>query len=76
MYAAAERPLFTLGQIPDQVRELGGPQVSISQVKYAVDQYKIVPVARIGILRVWSEDSLPIIKSALERIAANRGGRL
>jgi hypothetical protein len=76
MASSTADSFLTLGQIPARVRELGGPRVTTSQVKYAVDQYRIAPVARIGILRVWSEDSLPLIKSALERIAANRGGRL
>ena len=76
MATSTSDSFLTLGQIPERVRELGGPSVTTSQVKYAVDQYHIAPVTRIGILRVWSEDSLPLIKSALERIAANRGGRL
>ena len=65
-----QQPLLTLGQLAERLN------ASTHRVKYAVDQYRIAPVTRVGILRVWSEDSLPLIKSALDRIAANRGGRL
>ena len=57
---------LTLGQIADR---LG---VSTHRVKYAVDQYRIKPRFRIGITRVWSEDDLPRIQSALNRVAGNR----
>ena len=76
MSETAERQLFTLGQLPEPLRRMGAPEVELHQLKYAIDRYRIAPVTRVGILRVWSEHSLPLIKSALERIAANRGGRL
>ncbi len=66
----AERRLMTLGQIAQRLN------VSTHRVKYAIDQCRIAPLTRIGILRVWDEDALPRIKRALERIAANRGERL
>jgi len=47
--------------------------VSTHRVKYAIDQYKIKPARRIGIIRVWSESSIPLIQDALDRIARNRG---
>jgi DNA-binding transcriptional MerR regulator len=62
-----EKQALTLGQIAERLN------VSTHQVKYAVDQYRILPHSRVGIIRVWSEDDLPKIKSALARIAGNRG---
>lgn len=59
--------LLTLGQLSTR---LG---ISTHRLKYAIDQYRIEPASRVGIIRVWSEDSIPLIKSALARIAANRG---
>lgn len=61
---------LTLGQIADRL------QAPVYRVKYAVEQYRITPIARVGILRVWDENALPRIESALKRIAANRGERL
>lgn len=65
-----DRRLFTIGEIARQLDE------RVHRVKYAVDSYRIAPAGRVGILRVWSADALPLIKRALERIAANRGERL
>ncbi len=62
------RNWLTLGQLAQRVGK------TIHQVKYAVDQYHIEPCMRIGITRVWSEDSIALVKSALARIAANRRG--
>ena len=61
--------LFTLGQLAEKL------DVSTHQLKYAIEQYRIKPKMRVGIIRVWSEDSIPLIESALARIQANRGGR-
>jgi len=63
------KPL-TLGEIAARLN------VSRHQLTYAIDTYRIAPAFRVGITRVWAEDDLPRIKAALERIAANRGGRL
>lgn len=60
--------MLTLGQLAQRL------DVSTHRLKYAVDQYRITPTTRVGILRVWSEDAIPLIQSALARIAANRGG--
>ena len=65
----AGKTLLTLGQLAERVG------ASTHRVKYALDQYRIKPAGRIGILRVWTEDSIPLVKSALARIAANRDGR-
>ena len=66
---SAERRYLTLGQI---AARLG---VTTHRVKYAVDQYGIAPTMRIGILRCWTEDDLPRVESALQRVAANRGAQ-
>ena len=71
----AGKRLFTLGQLAEEVRKSGGPHVSTHQLKYAIDQYGIDPITRVGILRVWTEDEIPRIKRALARIAQNRRGR-
>jgi len=60
--------LLTLGQLANR---LG---VSTHRLKYAIDQYRIAPVSRVGIIRVWSDDSIPLIRSALARIASNKRG--
>ena len=52
------------------------PGFRLHQVKYAVDEYGIAPHSRVGIIRLWTEDDLPRIKSALHRIAQRRGGVL
>ncbi len=59
--------LLTLGQIAARLN------VSTHRVKYAIDQYHIEPTTRVGILRAWTEDRIPLIESALRRIAARRG---
>lgn len=58
--------LFTLGQLAER---LGVP---VHRLKYAIDQHCIHPVMRVGILRVWSEDEIPLMRRALARIAENR----
>ena len=63
-----EKRLLTLGQLAERL------DVSTHRLKYAIDTYHIKPVMRVGIIRVWSEDDVPRIKSALARIASNRKG--
>lgn len=60
--------LLTIGEIADRL------DVSMHRLKYAIDQYKIAPDRRVGIIRVWSEQKLPLIESALAKIAENRHG--
>jgi DNA-binding transcriptional MerR regulator len=48
-------------------------EVSVSRARYAIDTNGIEPRARVGIIRLWTEDDLPRIKSALRRIAERRG---
>lgn len=70
MCEQADHPkeFMTLGEISDRLK------TSRHQLKYAIDQYRIAPAMRVGIIRVWSSDSLPLIQSALSRIASNRSG--
>lgn len=59
--------LFTLGEL---AVELKTPR---HRIKYAIERYEIAPVMRVGITRVWSSDSLPVIALALRRISQKRG---
>lgn len=63
-----EPRFLTLGQLAIYFK------ISPHRIKYAIDQYRIAPTARVGIIRVWSEDSIPLICSALARIASNKKG--
>lgn len=60
-------PLLTVGAI---ARELRQP---LHRIKYCLDAYSIEPIQRAGVLRLFSRDDLPRIKSALIRIAERRG---
>ena len=55
--------------IRDVARACG---VRVHQAKYAVAEYGIEPRQRAGIIRLWSEQDLPHIRSALARISARR----
>ncbi len=61
---------LTIGDIADRLK------VSRRRLDYALVTYHIAPAFRAGITRLWSEDDLPRIQSALARIASNRGGQL
>jgi hypothetical protein len=61
-------PLLTVGAL---ARELGEP---LHRIKYCIDAYRIEPTQRAGVLRLFSRDDLPRIKSALARTAGRRGG--
>lgn len=60
------KQLLTLG---DLARETGIPP---HRVKYALAAFDIRPVQRAGILRLFSPEQLPHIKSCLGRIAGGR----
>jgi hypothetical protein len=62
---------LTLGRLHERLLA-DGYDVTASQVKYAIERYHIAPAGRVGILRVWSEDSVPLVKSALARISSSR----
>ncbi|MCY2953779.1 MAG: hypothetical protein NTU53_17640 [Planctomycetota bacterium] len=72
MEATVEAAL-TITDVLRAIRETQ-PGVSSSQLKYAINEYDIQPRHRIGIIRLWSPEDLPRIKSALNRIAGRRGG--
>jgi len=63
-----DRRLLTLGQLSEHLN------VASHRLKYAIDQHRIAPAMRVGIIRVWSESDLPQIKRALAQVAANRRG--
>lgn len=62
--------LMTIGELAIR---LG---VSTHRLKYAIDQYHIEPTRRVGIIRVWSEDQIFLIESALSKIGRKRGPRI
>jgi hypothetical protein len=64
-----DQPNQRLLTIRDIARECG---VKTHRAKYAVDQYEIEPRQRAGIIRLWSTDQLPLIQSALNRIAGRK----
>ena len=65
--------LLTIGQLASRLRD-EGVEITDCQLKYAITTYRIQPAGRIGILRVWTADAIPLVKSALARIASNRNG--
>ena len=65
------KALLTLGQVRQRLAD-DGLDLPLHRVKYAIDASGIAPTARLGILRAWSEATLPKIRAAAQRIA-NRG---
>lgn len=65
----ADPPLLTLGDIARRLN------ASSHRVKYAIEQYHIAPRMRAGIIRLWLEEDIARVASALARIASNRGER-
>ena len=61
--------LMTLGQLAERL------DVPTYKLTYAIQQGRIKPHCRVGITRVWVEEDLPRIRSALARVAANRKGK-
>ena len=66
--AQATARLHTIGEI---ARSEGVPAHRIS---YAVDSYRIEPTQRAGIIRMFSDEKVEVIRAALRRIADRRGG--
>lgn len=58
--------MYTLGDLARRFN------VSLPQVKYALEASRIEARQRVGIVRVWNDDDLPAIESALKRIAERR----
>ena len=61
--------LRTVGSIAKEL------DASIAQINYAIDAYKILHVQRAGIIRLYDHAGVEAIRSALNRIEANRTGR-
>jgi DNA-binding transcriptional MerR regulator len=69
MCASIQESIPRLLTVSELAEQLG---VSTHRLKYAIEQYKIEPTRRVGIIRVWAEDKVPQIVSALASIAAHR----
>ncbi len=54
-----EQDLLTLGQIADHLRE------PPARVAYIVSKYRLKPVQRIGIIRLFDEEQIKVIKQGL-----------
>ena len=59
---------FTVGQISDLLQE------PTTRVAYIIGKYRIKPVNRVGIIRLFSEEQIEIIRQGLYGIQI-RGGR-
>ena len=59
-------PLLTVGQLADRVG------VPYWRLTYPMKLANIAPRHAQGVLRLWGEDQLPEIKSAVERISRRR----
>lgn len=55
--------------IRDAARRLG---VQVHRLRYAIDELDIQPKQRAGIIRLFGEDQLEQMRSALRRIAGRR----
>lgn len=63
-----DNDLFTIGQIADTLAE------PMSRVAYVIGKYRIKHVARVGIIRLFSEQQVEAIRQYLYGIQI-RGGR-
>lgn len=59
--------LLTLTEIARRLNEVP------HRVRYAIERYPVQPVQRAGIIRLFSEDQLPQIESALRRTHRKEG---
>ena len=66
MVGTAQMTLFTLGDLCRDPRFEG---FSRRQIEYAITEYRIEPVGRVGIIRTFSENQVPLILSAVRRTA-------
>jgi len=62
-----EQELWTVGQIADR---LGEPP---SRVAYIISKYRLKPVERVGIIRLFGEEQVEAIKQGLFNIQIWRG---
>ena len=63
-----EQHLFTVGQIADQLTE------PVSRVAYIIQKYRIRPVSRVGIIRLFSSEQMELMRQGLYGIQI-RGDR-
>ena len=54
---------MSLGQVATKLGE------TPSRIKYAIALYRIPERQRAGIIRLWTDEDLPTIRSALRRVA-------
>jgi hypothetical protein len=64
---------LTKRELLQRLRDRGHPELQGYQVEYALSQYSIEPSVRVGAVRLWDEAKIPVIESALRRIADRRG---
>ncbi len=58
--------LFTIGQIADKLKE------PPARVAYIVSKYRLKPVSRVGIIRLFSKEQVKAIKDGLYGIQIRR----
>ena len=61
-----KKELFTVGQIADRLSE------PPARVAYIVSKYRLKPVMRIGIIRLFSEEQVETMKQGLYGIQIRR----
>lgn len=67
MFAAEQNQLRTLGEVARLL------DVPFHRASYAVGAYRIQETARVGIIRVFDETKVNLIRGVLKRIAERRG---
>jgi hypothetical protein len=58
--------------LPDIARRL---DAKLHRVRYVVQEYRIEPAERIGIIRLWGDAQVDAIRAALRRTDQRRAGR-
>ena len=58
--------LLTVGQISNRLQE------PTARVRYIIDKYRLEPVRRVGIIRMFTEEQLKAIKDGLYNIQVRR----
>lgn len=58
--------MMTIGQIADNLNE------PTPRITYAISKYKIKPIRRVGILRIFQTSQLPEIKQCLSKLQKRR----
>ena len=63
----AEQEVLTIGQIADLLQE------PPARVAYMVSKYRLKPVQRVGIIRLFSQEQVQAIKQGLYNIQIRKG---